>query len=605
MNTTSRRRRSLEGLVAEAELRRCKEDKRYFIENYWHIPVEGAPGGRALFKFWDFQHDAFNALQDNKRVVIAKCRQLGMTTLTMADTAHELLFAEDRFEALVLSWREDVAQSTLGMIEFGYQYLPAWMRARLPKRDDRTKERITFRHKDGRTTAAQAFSGTGRSGASKTATRVILDEYALMDNQGAVYRAVEPTTLAAMRNPGNKAVFIVLSTARGNRNQHARLFWDGWDGKTSWKALFYPATCNKFLADYSSDAEGFWAAWESKRLEYAGRDHEFFADYPRTAEEAFRESGRGRFANVPELADCPPFEYAGFLVREGSNYKIDLARGDLDMQAAHIWLADELPNLPTKVNYVISADPSGGVGKDYHAAQVMCHDGDGVRVVAYIHRNDVDPTEFADYLDVTGRVFKGANGRPALIVVERNENNEGEVLSRLRQRRYPNLFRYMAKDRPTERLAPVFGWPINKATKPEAINALARLLPSEPDGGGGFRPAPKLQGIYPELRDELVNYVVIEKDNGRIEMKADGNGHDDLVTSTAIGCAVLERQKPRRLSGSAPINETVLEDGPIVAFNPTEYLDKQMAEAQRADRKARVAWRRLQRRQESSRRQRS
>lgn len=602
MTTISRRRRTLEGMVAEAELRRCKEDKRYFIENYWHIPVEGAPGGRALFKLWDFQGDAFDALQDNKRVVIAKCRQLGMTTLTMADTAHELLFSDDRFEALVLSWREDIAQSTLGMIEFGYQYLPAWMKARLPKRDDRTKERITFRHRDGRTTSAQAFSGTGRSGASKTATRVILDEYALMENQGAVYRAIEPTTLAAMRNPGKKAVFIVISTPRGNRNQYARLFWDAWDQKSNWRGLFYPVTCNRFLA---GEGEDFWAAWEMKRnTEYAGRDHEFFADYPRSPEEAFRESGRGRFGNVPELADCPPFEYAGFLVREGSGYKIDYAKGDLDTQAAHIWLSDELNNLPKTVNYVISADPSGGVGKDYHAAQVLCYDDGGARIVAYIHRNDVDPTEFADWLDVAGRVFKGSNGRPALIVVERNENNEGEVLARLRQRRYPNLFRYMAKDRPTERLAPVYGWPINKATKPEAINALARMLPAEPDGNGGFRPAPKLHGIYPELRDELVNYVIVEKDNGRIEMKADGNGHDDLVTSTAIGCAVLERQKPRKVSGSAPINETVPEDGPMVVFNPTEYLDREMANAVRAERKERAAWRRLNRRQQSNRRQR-
>lgn len=592
-NTTSRRRRLLEGFAAEAELRRCKEDKRYFIENYWHIPVEGAPGGKALFKLWDFQGEAFDALQSNKRVVIAKCRQLGMTTLTMADTAHALLFAEDRFEALVLSWREDIAQSTLGMIEFGYQYLPAWMRARLPKRDDRTKERITFRHRDGRTTSAQAFAGTARSGASKTATRVILDEYALMDNPGAVYRAVEPTTLAAMRNPGKESVFIVLSTARGNRNQFARLFWDAWDQKTTWKGLFYSVECNRFLAQEGQD---FWEAWEFKRREYAGRDHEFFADYPRSPEEAFRESGRGRFANVPELGDCPPFETAAFLVRENGNIRLDLAKSDLDTQGAHIWLGCEPHELPKSVNYVIAADPSGGVGKDFHAAQVMCLDDDGVRIVAFIHRNDIDPTEFADLVDAAGRYFKGGNGRAALVVVERNENNEGEVLSRLRQRRYPNLFRYASRDRPTERLAPVYGWPINKATKPEAINALARLLGSEPDGAGGYRPAPKLQGIYPELRDELINYVVIEKDNGRIEMRADGNGHDDLVTSTAIGCAVLERQKPRKVSGSAPITETVSQDGPIVAFNPTEYLDKEMDKARRVERQKQVAWRRLNRR---------
>jgi hypothetical protein len=150
----------------------------------------------------------------------------------------------------------------------------------------------------------------------------------------------------------------------------------------------------------------------------------------------------------------------------------------------------------------------------------------------------------------------------------------------------------------------VYGWPINKATKPEAINALARMLPGVSDGEGGFHAAPKLQGIYPELRDELVNYVIVEKENGRIEMKADGNGHDDLVTSTAIGCAVLERQKPRKMSGSAPSIEAAPEDGPMVVFNPTEYLDREMLKASRAERKERVAWRRLNRRQQNERRQR-
>jgi hypothetical protein len=598
MQGATRRRRLLESLAAEAEMRRCKQDKRHFINTYWHIPVEGATGGRALFKFWDFQEEAFDALQCNKRVIVAKTRQLGMTTLSMADTAHGLLFSDNRYEALVVSWREDIAQATLSMVEFGYTYLPGWMKARLPKRDDRTKERITFRFKDGRTTAATAFSGTPRAGASRTATRVILDEFGLMDGiQGAVYRAVEPTTMAAMRNPGNQAVFIIVSTARGNRNQFSRLFWDAWDKKTSWKGLFYPVQCNKFLGDFEADPDRFWASWEEKRQEYAGEEHKFYAEYPRTPEEAFRESGRGRFPHIPELADCPPFEVAGFLVREGTKVRIDVARSDLDMDAAHIWLTSEPKDVDRTVDYVISADPSGGVGRDFHAAQVMCHDPEvdgGVRIVGYIHRNDIDPTEFADWLDAAGRFFTGRSKRPATIVVERNENSEGEVLSRLRQRRYPNLFRYSSKDRPTERLAPVYGWPINRATKPEAINALARLMVAVPDVDGGLVPAPKLAGIYPELRDELVNYVVIDKENGRVDMRADGNGHDDLVSSTAIGCAVLERLAPRRsASVSAPTGEAVLPDGPFTFFDPAKVLSREIKRAERVEREQKREWRRL------------
>jgi hypothetical protein len=606
--SATRHRRLLEGLAAEAEVRRCKRDKRYFIETYWHIPSEGAPGGRTLFKFWDFQHEAFDALQTEKRVVIAKCRQLGMTTLSMADTGHGLLFADDRYEALVVSWREDIAQATLGMIEFGFQYLPAWMRARLAQRDDRTKERITFRHRDGRTTSAQAFAGTARSGASKTATRVVLDEFALLENPGAVYRAVEPTTLAAMRTDKPGAVFIVLSTARGNRNQFARLFWDGWERKISWKALFFPVTCNRFLADADVDEDGFWSAWDEKRREYAGREHEFFADYPRTPEEAFRESGRSRFSHVPELSDCPPFEFSGFLQRKpnGTPY-IDLARDDLDHDASHIHMAFEPQLIDRSRTYVISVDPSLGVGRDYAAAQVRCNVPDEpgvVEIVAYIHRNNIDPAEFADLVDMTGRIFKGDSQRSALVVVERNDNSEGEVIARLRQRRYPSLFRYVAKDRPTERLGAVFGWPINSATKPEAINALARLFGAREDEAGVMVPDPKLRGIYPELRDELVNYVVIEKDNGRIQMKADGNGHDDLVTSTAIGCAVMERLRPRA-SGKAPtVEEGPRPDGPVALFDPGAYLRREQQIAEQRSREEARAWKNLerQRRKTSKRR---
>jgi hypothetical protein len=599
-------RRMLEGFAAEAELRRCKRDKRYFIENYWHIPVENAPGGRALFRLWDFQHEAFDALQEHKRVVIAKCRQLGMTTLTMADTAHGLLFADDRYEVLVLSWREDIAQSTVGMIEFGYNYLPEWLRARLPARADRTSQRITFRFRDGRTTSATAFSGTSRSGASKTASRVVLDEFALMDNPGAVYRAVEPTTLAAMQSDRPGATFVVLSTARGNRNQFATLFWDGWQQRSSWKALFFPVTCNRFLAPAGVSEEEFWLSWERKRGEYAGREHEFYADYPRDPEEAFRESGRGRFSNIPALADCPPFPYAGFLQRNNKGVRIELALNEIDVDNAHIYLACEPDDLDKSQPFVLSADPSGGVGRDFHAAQVLQLDPDEpgrVNIVAYIRRNDIDPTEFADLLDMAGRFFCGGSQKAALMVVERLANSEGEVIGRLRQRRYPSFFRYVAQDRVTTRMAPVFGWPMNAATKPEAINALARLLPAVADEMGVMVPAPKLGNIYPELRDEMVNFVVIEKDNGRVDMRADGRGHDDLVMSAAIGAAVCERLKRVSPSGNSPTSGAALRpDGPVALFDPNVYLRRQLASAERRQRKEVKEWKRMERNRQRSRR---
>jgi hypothetical protein len=627
------KRKQLEKLVVEAEWRRCQRDKRYAYENYFYIPSAENQLGRALFKLWDFQEDTQSALDTSDRLVIAKTRQIGMTTQTMCDSFHNGFFNQGRYELLVVSKSQEDAKTNLSMLDHLWRFLPEWMKRRGPERIDTSTEQITFRHRDNGLFRSVSIVGTPKRGAGKTANRVVLDEYGLMDKPSQIYKALEPTTLAALRSDHRRgAVFVILSTPRGGRNAFARQWIGAHKGEAArWTAMYHPVTCNRFLGPPGSgEAAGrverakaarltpdpadlplageFWAAWKAMQNDPAYKEEpwNFFSEYSRTWEEAFRESGRSRFQHVPPADDCPPLPYAGWFKTVDGKVEIDMAEDDESALAAP-WQFAYLPEeWPRDVQIVVGADPATGVLGDYSAAAVLAAakgpDGeDAAEVLAAYWNNAVTPSEFADELNRAGRFFKPSGSTAATMAVERPPGGagDGEVIARLKSLRYPQhcIFRYTALDRVSDRKRAVYGWPTDKATKPEAIRALARLLTQRFGEDGEPENVCLLLNLFPEARDQLVSYVVLNQpgDTGYERLGADAGGHDDLVMALAIGAAVLERtrgkgNKPRTVepSGEAP----VLPDGPITRWNPGRYLEREKEAARKRQETEANEWQR-------------
>lgn len=632
----AQRRKQLERLTVEAEWRRCRRDKVYAFENYFYIPSAEVELGRTLFRLWDFQQETQRALETADRLVIAKTRQVGMTTQTMADSFHNGFFNEGRYELLVVSKSQEDAKTNLSMVDHLWRFLPEWMKRRGPERVDSSTEQITFRHSDGALFRSVSIVGTPKRGAGKTANRVVLDEYGLMDKPSQIYKALEPTTLAALRSDFRRgAVFVILSTPRGGRNAFAMQWMGAWKGEASrWTALYHPVTCNRFLGPAGSgeaaaeaarlkeagedvpdvlaaQAETFWSAWRQMRNDpaYKNEPWNFFSEYSRTWEEAFRESGRARFAHVPPAGDCPPLPYAGWFKTADGEVTVDLAEDD-DAAEGAAWQFSYLPEeWPRDVEIVIGADPATGVLGDYSAAVVLAAakgpDGeDAVEVLAAYWNNATGPAEFADELARAGRYFKPSGRAAAMMAVERPPGGagDGEVIARLKQLRYPQhcIFRYTAKDRVSERKRPIFGWPTDKATKPEAIRALDRLMTQHLGDDGEPVDVCLLFNLFPEARDQLVSYVVLNKpdDTGYERLGADAGAHDDLVMALAIGAAVMERTRGsyRGPRTSEPSGETVvLPDGPVTRWNPASVLRRELVKAREQQEQESLAWQRQQR----------
>lgn len=523
-----KKREERELLLKELEWRRCAADPFYFIRTYVWIESERDSRGRELFGLWDYQEEALDTFINSRFSVVLKARQLGFTTLAMAYALWLCMF-RPRANILLISKSQDSADKNLGMARFMYSFLPEWMKARGPKLDGDAAKQIVFTAPDGSSNRIKSFAGTKTAGAGETASLVILDEFALMDDPANTYRTIKPTTDAGGR-------LIIISTARGSNNQFAKIYRDAKRGVNGFTPLFQPWSASRLITPEE---------YESKKREFVAEPWLFYAEYPSSDDEAFRESGRPRFANLPSMDECDDFLFHGWVEEDGGRFVFREAEED-ESWIAPLHLAMHPSDIDFDRRFVISADPALGVGNDYSAAQILSYLADGtIEIVGYMHTNTTEPSDWSEELDRVGRFFRGVDQSAALMVVESTGGGAGiTIIDKLRNSfMYPNMYRYLPPQAARKRRAPVFGFPTSRTTKPLVVDRLAEYMSQDEHGDW------RIVGVYPPLRDELATFV--RRDNGTTA--ADVGCHDDLVMSLAIGVYVMSEEIAR--VGVAPIGE--------------------------------------------------
>jgi len=127
--------------------------------------------------------------------------------------------------------------------------------------------------------------------------------------------------------------------------------------------------------------------------------------------------------------------------------------------------------------YIIGADPAEGRlvstdSPDFSAAVVIDRD-TGEEMASY--RGRVPPEEFAYELADIGRDYNDA-----LIAVERNVG--GSVIITLeRECLYPNVYYHRDWNKERKKVIPVAGLPMNRLTRPVALNLLRRFVDDAPE----------------------------------------------------------------------------------------------------------------------------
>jgi hypothetical protein len=363
------------------------------------------------------------------------------------------------------------------------------------------------------TSQITSYAATKTVAAGQTASLVIWDEAALAEYQEDVLRTLLPTTDAG-------GSLIVFSTARGGHNTFARLYRDAERGENEFKPLFFPWHVSRMVSEQD---------YEAKKRSLRAEPWLFYAEYPSSPDEAFRQSGRTRFSALPEEDDCEKFPLRGRLEWQGSDVSFEL-----DENGPFRLMSEAVDGPPAGATAVISVDPASGTGGDYTAMVGGWWDGDGIPFrAAYWHSNLVEPTEAAEEAAKLGRFFGDSSGMDALMVVEKQGGYGDTLIHELRENLfYQNLYRFTYTGHRKYRSDQSYGFPMTFARRPLVIDALARWV----DRNGQL-----MVGIDPLLRQELSAFVI--RDDGK--MQADAGMYDDMVMATAIWVYVLAERGMR------------------------------------------------------------
>jgi hypothetical protein len=546
------RRRELEQLHIETQLRRCATDFRFFLR---FVAIEDKTSRTGLAPFVPLPHQqaTIDSLLKDRQMIVLKARQLGLTTVIMSYVLWQALFRPG-FTALVLSHKDEYAKANVSRLRLMYANLPGWMRQRLPQ-PNQASNSFVLEFANGQSSTVMSMPATAKVGASLTLDMVFLDEYGLMEYADQAYDTLKPALDAAMASQREGCVLAVCSTARGSANAFARM----WRANTSMTKLFFPWSCSPNFAqgDYDREADDYAAKGEPWRI---------YQERPANPEEAFRKSGSNYFPNLPNFDDCDEFpaHLRGRIIETDD--------GELSFVAdpfGPLRLAEETPDRHSF--YVLAVDPAHGTGNDATVGVVTSYDDAGdPYVAAYWTSNTTGQADAATELDLLGRWFAGAQDA-ALLVVETTGGHAELFIHVWRSREYPNLYSFLSPSNRRRRLAPSYG--INTAGTGGKRNlVLGRLAEC----------LPRLVNLYPTLREELGTFV---RRDGTEFAAADVGCHDDHVLAAALSIwALTERgHAPRR-----PMGETAVPHVATISVNP--LIEAGMAEIRRVEQERNDRW---------------
>ncbi len=540
MKAPTRTRVDVERAYSELMYRRAAADPEWFMRQCCQIPSQRDPSGREPFGLFDYQTETLETFLKERFAIVLKARQIGLSTLVGAYALWLCLFRPGSV-VLWISNSLDNANKAIGMLDVLWNYLPGWMRDRAPELTGDQAGRKVWTHPDGMTSRIRAFAGTAKAGASETATLVVLDEFALVDDQDNLLRSADPTTDAG-------GALFIISTARGAYNRFAKTFRAAQKGASKFTWVFWPWMVSRFVnpkaelvrgcADcggtgLSHQADDGYCPTCVDLSIYSIKAREFHdepwltaAEYPREPGEAFRESGRPRFPSLPALDECDDEWLRGNLQTSPDGQVVCIHDPDGPLRLApHTVAGGEHWR-----DYVLFVDPATGTGGDYTAATVLGYDTDGEpERVAWWHHNLIESPEAARQLDLLGRHYAG-RGRGALLAVETTGGWGDSMLSEWQHHMdYPDLYVERRTGMRKNATALRFGFSMNKQQRPKVIDRLAGYVSAKATNGVA------LGGIDEMLLHELSTFVV--RPDGTVA--ADVGCHDDLVMSTAGALWVL------------------------------------------------------------------
>jgi hypothetical protein len=463
------------------------------------------------------------------RVIILKARQQGLSTYTAARVFWKSYF-NSWSKSVILAHDSATSDALFSMSRNIIDNMSDEFRPTFKKSN--AKE-IAFDHNDSGYRLYTA--GSPEAGRGTTPTIAHLSEVAFWQHDEKI---ISGLLQGVSQAEGTEVIFE--STANGVGNTFHRMWETAVRGESDYIPIFVPWFATPeyrreipkstvfertpeeevLVTRFNLDNEQLY--WRRLKIAEGGLD-KFKQEYPATPEEAFIVSGSNVF-NIEKLSALVPqpilkqmeFSFEAMMMEEKPRGSIEIFK------------------FPTfEDSFVIGADVSLGVGRDYSTAVVM----NAKREVCAVYRNNtIDPSQFGDLLFYLGRYYNNA-----LLAVESNSMGIA-TLNRLTQMGYVNMYYQTKMANVSREEGTRIGWRTTSASKPAIIGFLKNAIEQEDI----WIPSRIIIG-------ELMNYVA--DDSGKTNAIVGHN--DDTVIALAIALEVIRTHGDRLTTNNVPFAQRI------------------------------------------------
>jgi hypothetical protein len=195
---------------------KCKDDPVYFLNNY--AKIISLDDGLVSFKTFDYQNRTIESMHNNRNSIIMFPRQAGKTTVVAGYILHYILFSDNIPKVAIVAHKASGAREVMGRIQLMYEYLPKWMQKGVKTWN---KGNIILEGENG-ADGAEVFTGatTGAGLRGKSVSLLYVDECAIIPNTIAdeFFTATYPIV-----SSGDTTKIIMSSTPKGYNH-----FWKFW-----------------------------------------------------------------------------------------------------------------------------------------------------------------------------------------------------------------------------------------------------------------------------------------------------------------------------------------------------------------------------------------
>lgn len=472
------------------ELKKCKKDPYYFIENYCTV-INGVTGKEIPMKLYPYQRRMIEAAESSQYSINLFGRQMGKTEGIVSYMLWWAIFKKNQ-NIIIAAHNFDHTSEVMGRLKQVYEGLPDWIKSGVKEYNKKT---IIFENNS----KIQCIATTGRSGRGKSIHFLYIDEFAFVIPSIAkeYWASIQPTLSTT------KGKCIITSTPSSDDDEFAQI----------WHAAI--DTLDQYGNEHPDGMgrNGFkatFARWD----EHPDRDEQWKADqYAKVGDERFRREHNCEFISFDETLLNPVW------IAENLN---KMGAEPIRKSGQVRWYKEIKKNK----TYVVSLDPSLGTGNDFSAIQVFQLP-ELIQVAEWRHNKTRAKSQIAVLMEILKEIYAELEDYSPEIYWSVENNTIGEtslyIIDETGEEMFPGVFLTEIRRKGNSKLYRK-GYNTSNKKKVEACSRMKTLLEEG-----------KMDISSKALIGELKFFVA--KGNG---YEAKSGKTDDLVSAVLLAIRMMQ-----------------------------------------------------------------